>query len=57
MNMKYPEREPGYYGSIQRLCSSIYLTELTQSCFKTLNIWLDGIDEGDACGGSVRRKE
>lgn len=57
MNMKYPEREPGYYGSIQPLCSSIYLTELTQSRSMTLNIWLVGIDEGDACGGSVRTKE
>jgi len=57
MKMKYPEREPGYYGSIQPLCWSIYLTELTQSRSKTLNIWLDGIEEGDACGGTVKRKE
>jgi uncharacterized protein YecT (DUF1311 family) len=57
MKMKYPEREPGYYGSIQPLCWSIYLTELTQSRSKTLKIWLDGIEEGDACGGTVKRKE
>ncbi len=57
MKMKYPDRAPGYYGSIQPLCWYKYLTELTQSRTKTLKIWVEGIQEGDACGGSVRGKE
>jgi uncharacterized protein YecT (DUF1311 family) len=57
MKMKYPDREPGYYGSIQPLCWSIYLTELTKSRTQTLKIWIDGVEEGDACCGSVRTKE
>jgi uncharacterized protein YecT (DUF1311 family) len=57
MKMKFPEREPGYYGSIQPLCWSIYLTELTKSRTQTLRIWIDGVEEGDSCGGSVRTKE
>lgn len=51
---KYPDREPGYYGSIQPLCRSLYLTELTNERIKRLNVWLTGIEEGDACSGSVK---
>lgn len=57
MKMKFPDREPGYYGSVQPMCWSIYLTELTQLRTKTLKIWIDGVEEGDACCGSVRMKE
>jgi uncharacterized protein YecT (DUF1311 family) len=57
MKMKYPDRDPGYYGSVQPMCWSLYLTELTQARTKTLKIWGEGIVEGDVCGGSVRIKE
>jgi len=56
VNMKYPQREPGYYGSIQPTCWSMYMTELTQKRTKELKIWLTGIPEGDACTGSVKMK-
>lgn len=56
VNMKYPQREPGYYGSIQPTCWSMYLTELTKKRIKELKIWLTGIPEGDACSGSVKMK-
>ena len=29
LKMMYPNREPGYYGSIHAMCWSIYKTELT----------------------------
>jgi uncharacterized protein YecT (DUF1311 family) len=29
IKMKYPDREPGYYGTIQPMCWAIYLTQLT----------------------------
>ena len=57
MKMKYPDRKPGYYGTVQPMCWSIYLTRLTLDRIATLNIWLEGIDEGDVCAGSVRVKE
>jgi uncharacterized protein YecT (DUF1311 family) len=57
MKMKYPDRGADYYGSVQPMCWSIYLTELTQSRISTLKVWLDGIEEGDACVGSVKTKE
>lgn len=56
VNMKYPAREPGYYGSIQPTCWNMYMTELTQKRTKELKIWLIGIPEGDVCSGSVKMK-
>jgi uncharacterized protein YecT (DUF1311 family) len=56
MKMKYPERGPGYYGSIQPLCQASYIAALTESRVKTLKIWLEGIEEGDGCAGSVKTK-
>ena len=56
MKMKYPEREPGYYGSVQPMCWSIYLAQLTTERINILKQWLDGIEEGDVCAGSVKTK-
>ncbi|MBO9563535.1 MAG: DUF1311 domain-containing protein [Niastella sp.] len=56
MKAKYPDREPGYYGSIQPLCWYTYLTELTEERTTKLKIWTMGIGEGDACTGSVKTK-
>lgn len=56
MKSKYPDREKGYYGSIHPMCWSIYLTELTEERTKKLKIWLDGVQEGDSCSGSVKIK-
>jgi uncharacterized protein YecT (DUF1311 family) len=41
----YPDREDGYYGSIQPVCWNMYLTELTQERTKKLRIWLTGIKD------------
>jgi len=57
LKMKYPDREPGYYGSIQPVCEMTYLTELTQDRIKTLNVWIEGVEEGNLCGGTVKVKE
>lgn len=57
LKMKYPDREPGYYGSIYPVCRAEYLKELTLARIKTLRIWLEGIEEGDACAGSVKTKD
>jgi len=57
LKMKFPEREQGYYGSVQPMCSGYYFRDLTLERIKTLKTWVTGIEEGDACSGSVRRKE
>ena len=57
LKMKFPDREPGYYGSIQPVCEMTYLTELTQDRIKTLQVWIDGVQEGDMCSGTVRVKQ
>lgn len=57
LKMKYPEREPGYYGSVHPICIANYLEKLTRERINTLKVWLIGIEEGDACVGSVKRKE
>jgi len=57
LKMKYPDREPGYYGSIQPSCEMTYLTELTQERVKELKTWIDGVEEGNMCAGTVRIKK
>ncbi|MGC4040172.1 MAG: DUF1311 domain-containing protein [Flavobacterium sp.] len=54
MKVKYPERKEGYYGSIQPLCWSNYMAELTKKRTRDLRIWLNGVEEGDSCAGSVK---
>lgn len=57
LKMKYPEREKGYYGSIQPLCEYEYLEELTKERITRLKQWLEGNEEGDSCGGTLPIKE
>jgi len=56
LKMKYPDREPGYYGSILPSCEAMYLAELTQERIKALQVWIEGVQEGDGCAGTVRIK-
>jgi len=54
---KYPhQNERAYYGSIFPTCLSNYKEELTLERIKKLKIWLEGIEEGDGCSGSVKFK-
>lgn len=55
VKMMYPG-DPSNWGSILPMCEDYYLQELTLQRIKTLKLWLDGEEEGDACGGSVRIK-
>ena len=56
VKVKFPDREDGYYGSIHPLCVSLYLEDLTKDRISTLNLWLKGSEEGDACSGSINVK-
>jgi uncharacterized protein YecT (DUF1311 family) len=56
MKMKFPDREHGYYGSVHPMCWSMHLAFLVNQRLATLKEWVDGIEEGDVCAGSVRTK-
>ena len=49
MKVKYPDRESGYYGSIQPVCWYNYLEELTKKRINDLKPYLTDKEEGDAC--------
>lgn len=57
VKMKYPNRPVGYYGSSQAMCEAAYRIELTQQRTRTLTTWLNGIEEGDVCAGSIKVKD
>jgi uncharacterized protein YecT (DUF1311 family) len=44
------------YGSINTMCRCNELGELTKERTQVLNRWVEGIEEGDVCAGSVKVK-
>ncbi len=56
LKMKFPDRERGWYGSMHPMCVSGYLEKLTRDRIITLNEWLQGVAEGEGCGGSIKGK-
>jgi len=56
--MMFPKAEEDfrYYGSVYPMCRASYLAQLTEERIKTLQLWSDGIEEGDVCAGSVKLK-
>ena len=57
VKMKYPDRGPGYYGSSLPMCKADYQAALTLDSINTLKQWIDGVEEGDVCAGSVKVKK
>jgi len=57
LKAKFPERNPGEYGSTYTMCVNDYLTELTNERITKLNAWLKGTYQGDVCSGSVKINE
>ncbi len=55
LKLKYPDSDK--QGSAQAMCTSLYLTDLTNERIKTLRAWLEGAKEGDACAGSAMIKK
>ncbi|AEG01446.1 lysozyme inhibitor LprI family protein [Methylomonas methanica] len=50
----YPaSKEPGYYGSSFAGCWSDQLATMTHERTRQLKKWLDGVEEGDICAGSL----
>jgi len=56
LKMKFPDREPGWYGSMHPMCESGYLENLTLARIRTLKEWLQGVAEGEGCRGSIKRQ-
>lgn len=42
------------YGSVYPMCSSLFLVRRTRERIAQLREWLDGVEEGEVCAGSVR---
>jgi len=55
VKMKYPSSRDTY-GSVLPMCQGNYLEELTINRIKELKPWIDGVEEGDACSGSIKLK-
>ena len=53
VKMKYPEREEGYYGSMYPMCVSDYRVGLIRQRTAKLKEWLQPMEDGDGCEGSV----
>ncbi len=50
----YPEKDKQtQYGSIYPTCACGVLAELTDARTAQLQVWLQGVEEGDMCSGSV----
>ena len=45
------------YGSVYPMCECGEREEITLKRISELKRWLDGIEEGDVCGGSIRRTD
>jgi uncharacterized protein YecT (DUF1311 family) len=54
VEMKFPPREPGYYGSMHGMCVSGYRETLIEARIAKLREWMLPIPEGEGCGGSVK---
>jgi uncharacterized protein YecT (DUF1311 family) len=49
LKVKYPEREPGNYGSMLPMCISIFLEKLTEERIATLKTYLEISKEENFC--------
>jgi uncharacterized protein YecT (DUF1311 family) len=45
--------EPRYYGSVFPLCWHNYLAKVTEERTRKLRRWIEGVEEGDVCAGSL----
>lgn len=57
LEMKFPESDKRYYGSMYPMCASGYLEQLTKERTKKLMEWLNPIPEGECCGGSIKYRD
>lgn len=55
LELRFPKKDKKLeYGSIYSDCISKALIELTKERIVKLKVWLQGVDEGNVCSGSVK---
>lgn len=52
LEMRFPPSDLA--GSARPMCYASYKAELTQARTRELKVWLDGIEEGDVCAGTIK---
>ena len=53
----YPAADKrGAYGSVNPMCRCIELEKLTDDRTRVLKTWIEGVEEGDVCAGSIKIK-
>jgi uncharacterized protein YecT (DUF1311 family) len=58
MAMRFPKEDKLlHYGSVYPMCRSYILAEMTEQRTNKLKIWLDGIEEGEVCLGTIKMKD
>jgi uncharacterized protein YecT (DUF1311 family) len=51
----YPAANPqSEYGSVFSMCRCMALAKITKQRTEELRRWVDGVEEGDACAGSIK---
>lgn len=55
IKMKYPPYKDAGESALP-MCRNYYLKELTTNRIKELKKWIDGVEEGDVCSGSIKIK-
>ena len=53
-SMYIPEYQDTY-GSVLPMCKCYLIEHITEARTKQLKVWIDGIEEGDVCTGSVNQ--
>ena len=57
MAMRFPKEDKGlHYGSVYPMCRSYILAEMTEQRTNKLKVWLEGIEEGEVCLGTIKMK-
>ena len=55
--MRFPKEDKLlHYGSVYTMCRSYILAEMTEERTNKLKVWLDGIEEGEVCLGTIKMK-
>ncbi len=56
--MQFPKEDKLlHYGSVFPMCRSYILAEMTEQRTNRLKVWLEGIEEGEVCLGSIKMKD
>ena len=58
IEMRFPKEDKLlHYGSVYPMCRSYILAEMTEERTNKLKVWLEGIEEGEVCLGSIKMKD